>query len=301
MKNKKQDATRLVIYLLLAFGIAWIPEIILNRTLGYENYFGGVFTLLTLPLLYACALGNLLTRKLTKEGFSDPLLHFRFKGNLKYYAFAVLYPVFQGVTAALMYTALYGHFDWNEIAERFTWEKFIGQALILLATGPLFAWNTIGEEYGWRGYMNQKMEPLFGTAGTVFIGGILWGVWHAPLTLEGHNFGKDYAGYPYAGILAMCINCVVMGVFLMWVTKKTNSIFPAAILHACNNAGVGTIGNIFLSGVGDPEKFAESLTPMQRMTGLIPAAVLAVVFMIIMIRSSREAASPTDHTPKKGA
>ncbi len=288
MKNKKQDAKRLVIYLLLAFGIAWIPEIILNRTLGYENYFGGAFTLLTLPLLYACALGNLLTRKLTKEGFSDPLLHFRFKGNLKYYALAVLFPVIQGISESLMFTALYGHFDWNEIAERFTWEKFIGQALILLATGPLFAWNTIGEEYGWRGYMNQKMEPLLGTTGTVLIGGVLWGVWHAPLTLEGHNFGKDYAGYPYAGILAMCINCVVMGVFLMWLTKKTNSIFPAAILHACNNAGVGTIGNIFLSGVGDPEKFAASLTPMQRMTGIIPMGVLAVILLLGMTKAQKQ-------------
>lgn len=288
MKNKKQDAKRLVIYLLLAFGIAWIPEIILNKTLGYENYFGGVFSLLTLPLLYACALGNLLTRKITKEGFSDPLLHFRFKGNLKYYAFAVLYPVFQGVTASLMYTALYGHFDWSEITGRMSLQKFIGQALILLASGPLYAWNTIGEEYGWRGYMNQKTEPLFGTTGTVLIGGILWGVWHAPLTLEGHNFGKEYAGYPYTGILAMCINCVVMGVFLMWVTKKTNSIFPAAILHACNNAGVGGIGHIFLTGVDDPDTFTETLPPLARMLGLIPSAVLAAVFLYFMIKDKRQ-------------
>ena len=49
----------------------------------------------------------------------------------------------------------------------------------MFAMAPLFAWNTFGEEFGWRAYMNQKMEPLLGTTGTVIVGGIIWGVWHA--------------------------------------------------------------------------------------------------------------------------
>ena len=93
---------------------------------------------------------------------------------------------------------------------------------------------------------------LLGTAGTVLAGGILWGVWHAPLTAAGHNFGLDYAGYPYTGILAMAVICTVNGAILMWLTKRTDSVYPAAIYHACNNNGSQLIGLILLLN-GIPE------------------------------------------------
>lgn len=84
--------------------------------------------------------------------------------------------------------------------------------------------------------MMPKMINLWGVKKAVVIGGIIWGMWHWPLTYVGHNFGMEYFGYPYTGFVAMCIMCVFMGMILTYVTYKSGSIWPAAILHAINNA-----------------------------------------------------------------
>ena len=68
-----------------------------------------------------------------------------------------------------------------------------------------------------------------------FINGIIWGLWHAPLTVMGHNYGVGYQGYPVTGILAMCVFCTVIGIILSYVTIKTGSCIPAVIGHAVLN------------------------------------------------------------------
>lgn len=281
MQNKKPEAKRLVLFLLLAFGIAWIPEIILNKTLGYENWFQGAYVILSLPVIYAPMLANIITRKLTKEGWDNTLLHLNLKGHVRYYALAVLIPFVQGLLTFITMTLVYGRWDFSEMTGRVSISDYIGNCLMLFAIGPLFAWNTIGEEFGWRAYMNQKMEPLLGTTGTIIAGGILWGVWHAPLTIEGHNFGKDYWGYPWLGIVTMSVWCIAMGVFLMWLTKKSGSVFPAAIMHACNNMGVGRMNTFFISGLGDPEKI--KMTMKQQYICEIPYYVLAAAVAVILV------------------
>ena len=136
--------------------------------------------------------------------------------------------------------------------------------------------------------MNQKMEPLIGTTGTVIVGGIIWGICHAVLTVEGHNFGTDYDGYPWLGILAMCIICIFDGIVLMWLTKKTGSVYPAAILHAMNNNGGKITANFFISGI-DTETFKETIT--QSLICEIPFFLCCAVFLVLMLRDkSRQTA-----------
>ena len=292
MQNKKTEAKRLVLFLLFAFGIAWIPAIILNETVGYENWFNGPYVIFGLPVIYAPMLANIITRKITKEGWAHSLFHLNLRGHLKYYALAVMIPFVQGLLTYITMTLVYGHWNFSEMTDRVSISDYIGNCLIVFALGPLFAWNTIGEEFGWRAYMNQKMEPLLGTTGTVIIGGIIWGVWHAQLTVKGHNFGTNYWGFPWLGIVTMSVWCIGMGVFLMWLTKKSGSIFPAAIMHACNNAGVGRANTFFLSGVGDTETFQPSMT--QNLVCMIPYLILAAVLAAVMILGSRKGKSEPD-------
>ena len=39
MTNKKTELKRLLIFLFIAFAISWIPAIIFNKTLGYNDWF----------------------------------------------------------------------------------------------------------------------------------------------------------------------------------------------------------------------------------------------------------------------
>ncbi len=127
------------------------------------------------------------------------------------------------------------------------------------------------------------MEPLLGTTGTIIIGGIIWGLWHAELTVEGHNFGTDYPGYPYLGIISMCVTCTFMGIFLMWLTKRTNSIYPAAIFHAMNNFGGTVTSSLFISNV--PEDY--SLTIPQQLMLDVPLCAAALVVFVFMLRDNK--------------
>lgn len=42
------------------------------------------------------------------------------------------------------------------------------------------------------------------------ITGVIWGLWHAPAIVMGHNYGMGYAGFPIAGILIMTLACTAM-------------------------------------------------------------------------------------------
>ena len=286
MTSKGKTAARLLIFLVLAFGIAWIPAVIMNKKIGYEEWFvTDHYFIFVQFVIFAPAIANVLTRLITKEGFGQTYLRLNLKGNVRYYILAAAIPIAVGLITGLAATLIYGKWDLAEIRSHATWKTALGFLLSTATAGPLIAFQTFGEEFGWRAYMNQKMEPLLGTVGTCILGGIIWGVWHAPLTIEGHNFGKDYAGYPYAGIALMALFCTLHGIMLMWLVKKTGSVIPAAIFHAVNNNGGFTVGNMLISGIKDMEAFNNSLG--KQAIVLIPYAVIALALMISMVIEKR--------------
>ena len=285
MINKKLEAKRLVIYILLAFGISWIPAIIMNSVFGYHEWFETYkMPFFALIVGFGPALANVITRKLTHEGWNNSLLHLKLKGNLKYYLIAILSVVAMGIAEGILSTIIYGKYDFSDIGGGMNFMQIVGNVALTLSVVPLMAFNTFGEEFGWRGYMNQKMEPLLGTTGTVIVGGIIWGLWHAELTVAGHNFGTEYDGYPYLGILAMCITCTFLGMGLMWLTKKTGSIYPAAIMHAAINFGGKSIGKLFISGI--PENYSPTI--LDNLIVSIPTFMLCLIFFALMISDKQK-------------
>ena len=95
--------------------------------------------------------------------------------------------------------------------------------------------------------MAEKIKPI----PMLLLSGVIWGLWHAPLTALGHNYGVGYAGFPFTGILAMCGFCIVLGIFLSFVTLKTGSCIPAVLGHGAVNSIVG-IGIYFTTNGGNP-------------------------------------------------
>jgi membrane protease YdiL (CAAX protease family) len=87
-----------------------------------------------------------------------------------------------------------------------------------MVSGTLVSVAALGEEGGWRGYMMPKLINIMGRGKALLLGGIIWGLWHAPLTCIGHNFGTDYPGFPFVGIIKMCIFCTLMGIILTFLT-----------------------------------------------------------------------------------
>ncbi len=92
----------------------------------------------------------------------------------------------------------------------------------------------LGEELGWRGYLLPKLMPL-GQWNAISTSGVIWGFWHAPAIVQGHN----YPGYPILGIFMMIVFCVLLGTILSWLTLNTKSPWVAALAHGSINAVAG--------------------------------------------------------------
>jgi membrane protease YdiL (CAAX protease family) len=129
--------------------------------------------------------------------------------------------------------------------------------------------------------MNQKMEPLIGTVGTCLIGGIVWGLWHLPMDiapyLNGNGTLTEALGYT-ASRLAI-LTC--FGAFLMWLTKKTDSVFPTVIAHFVYNESQGALARLLSQG-NIPED--ADLGVIASVFDYLPMIVMAVVFMIMLLR-----------------
>jgi membrane protease YdiL (CAAX protease family) len=62
--------------------------------------------------------------------------------------------------------------------------------------------------------------------------GFIWGIWHMPLILMGHN----YPQHPRAGVFMMIVFCILLTPILQYITIKSKSIFAAAVAHGTLNA-----------------------------------------------------------------
>lgn len=269
MTTKKENAKRLGIYLLTVFAFMLI-FILCIKPMNASNT---VFYIIYMIFLFSPAIASLITRAVTKEGFRDMKLHLNLSGNFKWYLLAFGLPLICFSAKFLLPVILSGHADW---LSGFTVPNVLTGILTLAAMSAVQSIGLIGEELGWRGYMNQKMEPLLGTVGTYIVGGIVWGLWHLPMDIAG-------CGGAVSDVFALCggrmIQLTLFGVFLMWLTKKTGSVFPAVIGHYMFNEGQGALANLLYQG-NIPEN--ADLGMIADVFEYLPMIVAAAVFMIML-------------------
>ena len=87
-----------------------------------------------------------------------------------------------------------------------------------------------GEEFGWRGLLLEETRQLGFFKSNLFIG-VVWGLWHAPIILMGHN----YPEYPVIGVGMMVLFCVALAFPFAYVRDKTNSILGPCVMHGMIN------------------------------------------------------------------
>ena len=130
----------------------------------------------------------------------------------------------------------------------------------------------LGEEIGWRGYLLPLLLQITSTKKAVLLHGFLWGIAHAALIYFGFNYSMDYWGAPYSGMIMMIFVCVVLGIWLAYVTIKSGSIIPATILHGASNV-IGELP-IMVSLLSVSRLLGPNPTGIIGLSGLILGAVL---------------------------
>ena len=295
----KLDSKRIYIFLTIAYGLAWITGLVVYLTGGIvksPEIIPGTGITLALALIaivymWAPALANIFTRLITREGWQNTLLRPNIKKSWKYWLAAWLMPsIFTILGAVVFFVMLPQYFD-PQLSTIKTMLPNQGEglpipiftiALLQIIQGILLSpilnsLFTFGEEFGWRGYLLQKLMPM-GTKKAVLLLGVIWGIWHAPVIAMGHNYGFDYPLFPWAGIVLMTWFTILLGVFLAWVTVKSNSVWPAVIAHAGIN-GIAGVGILFAKG--EPSTLIGPLP-----TGILGGIGFVIIAFILFLSKS---------------
>lgn len=187
---------------------------------------------LVLPLLAVIAL-----RTFAGDGWKDAALNPRLKSNAVWYAVALL--IFPLVTSIVL---LIGSvFGWIDLSG-FNLSYFIPVFFSLLIFEFI---KNIFEESVWRGYLTTKLIKLnLSDISLYLIVGLIWSVWHLPYYMEflpGEVITSVLPVSRFAFFLVGVFTMAVWTVMFVEIFRLTNSIWPAVLLHAVEDAVINPL------------------------------------------------------------
>ena len=285
MKRFNQTTLFLIFTFVISFSIAAAYKLITGETVGNVSY-----TIMGAIYMFVPTVSVIIVKKLIYKEKLRSDLQISFNINKWFFAAWFIMPVvaFATLGISLLFPGVSYNSEMTGLAERFasmSSPEQVEQMKTQIAALPispiwlilimgLFAGITInglaafGEELGWRGFLLYQFRNMSFAKASVLIGTI-WGLWHAPLILMGHN----YPNHPYTGVFMMVLLCIILTPILMYFTIKAKSVIAAAILHGTMNATV-TISIIPVSGGNDL---------LVGMTGLAGMVAMVVIIACIYI------------------
>ena len=294
MEKKQINKKQFIIYMIVAFGPAWILEIVASSFHNKGNV--TVFTVLLMIAMYMPFLGALISRIPLKGMGWVPHL----KGRIRYIFFSLWIPVLLSILGGVLFFAIFPNaFDTEFITLRSQLEQ-AGALDKLEAQGitiPIYILITsiqaitfapflnmfvaLGEEVGWRGVMYFYLKDKLGITKGRILGGTIWGCWHWPvMILAGYEYGKEYIGAPVLGPIVFCVSTIATGILLDYVYEKTETIWMPSLMHGAINAFT-----IFLYVI-KPE-YANKLILGPIHIGIISMVPLVIMAIIICLKQKR--------------
>ena len=268
------DKKRMIIFIVLTFTIAWVTALVIFLTGGLTQSpmivpslgLNLATILMATSIMFAPGIAHILTRLFTREGWKGMLLQPNLINYGRYWLAAWFLPGILTIAGAVAFYYIFPqYFDQgfrnlqnqlhtlvqqNGGIQAPTLSPWLvvflqaGQAMLLAPI--LNAIFTFGEEFGWRAYLLPKLMPLGGRK-AVLLSGVIWGTWHWPVILMGYNYGFEYPGEPWMGLLGMVWFTTMLGIIISWVTLRTQSVWPAVIAHGAIN-GIAAIGLLAVKG-----------------------------------------------------
>jgi membrane protease YdiL (CAAX protease family) len=242
MSDTPKRATYLYLQLTLAFSAVVWTLIIWSGHL----YMG--FGLMVPAIMWCPALAALVTCRLLGREFRS--LGWRWPSN-RYIAAAYFVPLGYALVAyGAVWACRLGGWDSefvSLVAQDFglrglpAWGSLALYILSMATAGIILNLSTaLGEEIGWRGFLVPELAKQISFTRVSLLSGIVWAAWHSPLVL----FADYNAGTNRWYALGCSTVAVVSASFILtWLRLKSDSVWPAALLHASHN--------LFVPGVFD--------------------------------------------------
>ena len=294
MKKTIMSKKQFVIYMAVAFGLAWILEIIASIFSNNGNQMA--FTVILMITMFMPFMGVLVARIPLKGMGWVPHL----KGKIRYVFFALWMPALLSSIGGVLFFAFFPDaFDSEFLTMRSMLEE-AGALEQLEAEGltiPMYILITViqavtyvpflnmfvalGEEVGWRGVLYPYLKEKLGVTKGRIVSGTIWGAWHWPIMIfAGYEYGKEYIGAPVLGPIVFCICTVMMGILFDYVYEKTETIWLPSLMHGAVNAFT-----IFLYLVKPEYSNMAILGPAY--IGIISMIPMITVAVIICVKEKR--------------
>jgi membrane protease YdiL (CAAX protease family) len=283
-----KQMNRTTLFLLLTFGICWTAAGIFALAGGIYKGLPG--TILATGYMLVPAISAIIVTWLVHRERIGKNLLVSFKINRWFFVAWLIPPVinFASMGIALLFPGVSYSPDMEGMFDRYegvlTAEQMADMRLsmammplhplLMAVLQGLLAGITInavfgfGEELGWRGFLVKQMQGKRFVTASVFIGAI-WGIWHAPIILFGHN----YPNFPVAGVFMMTAWCILLSPLFLYITIKSESVIAASVMHGTLNATVG-IGIMMLDGG------SELMVGATGLAGFIALAGVTMVFFL---------------------
>lgn len=280
MDNPK---TKIAIFLALTLvmsAILWVP-MVQSGDLGLG---GGLYVL---ALMWCPGLAAILTRLITQRNLRGQgwgIRKWRFLGIA--YIVPLLYalPVYLLAWATGLGGFTSAHWGTVPFAEGLPAAAQLG----LVATlGPLFSLvSATGEEIGWRGLLVPELAKVTSFRNVALISGVIWAAWHMPLLIGANYHGE---GTPILfSLVCFAAMILALSVIMAWVTLKSGSLWPAALLHATHNLFVQQVFDAATTNRGATQYLTSEFG-----VGLIVTIGIAA-FLLTRRDSSASAAKPRE-------
>ncbi|MEO1772483.1 CPBP family intramembrane glutamic endopeptidase [Candidatus Enterococcus ferrettii] len=129
----------------------------------------------------------------------------------------------------------------------------------------IFLITAMGEEIGWRGFLLPKLNDLFGMRKASLLSGLIWALWHYPILFSGYvsQIPLWYQLTTYT-LLVFALSFI-----MAFLRLRSNSVWPAILLHASHNLLCQLILDPAISGKSRPFLVGE--------TGII-----SILFLILL-------------------
>ncbi|MBO8195445.1 CPBP family intramembrane metalloprotease [Streptomyces oryzae] len=229
----------LVVFFAIAFGASWLCMIGV-RLAGLSL----VNPLAQLSFAFLPAIGALVARRVSGEGFADAGLALRLREQWRWYLAAWLCPLLLafatiGLAAALgvpgvRLSALDGLIPglpgWAGVT-------------VLMAVVPLLTPVYWGEEFGWTSYLRPRLYRAQ-LSRSVLATGLIWALWHYPLAFLGYIEFAD----PLLGLALWTCSFLVQETLLALLYLRSGTIWTASLAHAGNNMVLALLVGTVLKG-----------------------------------------------------
>jgi membrane protease YdiL (CAAX protease family) len=274
MKNVK-------LYIAIAYGLIWGAGLVFYLSGTNVASFAGATQLLASFCMFIPLVATLICQKSSKE----PLLRnvgISWKVNRWWFFGWLIVPLIPLLTILFTHWTIGLSFNVPGVPLGFM-NKPVGMVGITLLSGmvagvTINALFAFGEEIGWRGYLLKQFEGKNFLTTSIIIG-IIWGLWHAPLILLGHN----YPQHPQWGVLMMVVMSIPLSFIIQYFRVKSGSVIVAAVMHGTFNA---LAGMAYLSI--DMNNWNDLIDASCGLTGICSLLVVAIAIFLFDRYITRE-------------